>query len=240
MRLPFRGRSKAGGSLGSRPANGLRPDLRGRPGLPACPAGGRRERKGRKAPRLSHSLAGEEGRKEGRKELRLASPRSKEKEKEKEKPKPEMLPLLLASLLAGLLGLLASSALPIACAEPPPATPCPEGQSWSLDLDKCMDCSVCRLQNKNDFCSSCKDPQPQDKFWIVVGAISGAVIMVCLVAGVVIYVRCRRREKFTNLSLDISNEERRNRTFYYLRLFLKMPGRPLLLPWPYTLLHAQT
>uniref|UniRef100_A0A8C5RJI8 Tumor necrosis factor receptor superfamily member 12A n=1 Tax=Laticauda laticaudata TaxID=8630 RepID=A0A8C5RJI8_LATLA len=78
-------------------------------------------------------------------------------------------------------------------------TNCPGGQSWSPDLEKCMDCSVCQRQNKNDFCSTCGDPQPTNTFnlWVLVGASLGAVLLASIIAGTIIYARCRRREKFT-------------------------------------------
>uniref|UniRef100_A0A6J0U445 Tumor necrosis factor receptor superfamily member 12A n=1 Tax=Pogona vitticeps TaxID=103695 RepID=A0A6J0U445_9SAUR len=83
--------------------------------------------------------------------------------------------------------------------EPMAATVCPGGQSWSPDLEKCMDCAVCRLQNKNDFCSSCGDPQPPDTFkiWLVVGVSLGTFFLLGIISGIIIYARCRRREKFT-------------------------------------------
>uniref|UniRef100_A0A670YL23 TNF receptor superfamily member 12A n=1 Tax=Pseudonaja textilis TaxID=8673 RepID=A0A670YL23_PSETE len=78
-------------------------------------------------------------------------------------------------------------------------TNCPGGQSWSPDLEKCMDCSVCQRQNKNDFCSTCGDPQPINSFnlWVLIGASLGAVLLASIIAGTIIYARCRRREKFT-------------------------------------------
>uniref|UniRef100_A0A670YLK6 TNF receptor superfamily member 12A n=1 Tax=Pseudonaja textilis TaxID=8673 RepID=A0A670YLK6_PSETE len=71
--------------------------------------------------------------------------------------------------------------------------------SWSPDLEKCMDCSVCQRQNKNDFCSTCGDPQPINSFnlWVLIGASLGAVLLASIIAGTIIYARCRRREKFT-------------------------------------------
>ncbi|XP_007432277.1 tumor necrosis factor receptor superfamily member 12A [Python bivittatus] len=76
---------------------------------------------------------------------------------------------------------------------------CPGGQSWSSDLEKCMDCSVCQHQNKNDFCSTCGDPQPTNtlNLWLLVGASLGAVFLASIIGGIIIYARCRRREKFT-------------------------------------------
>uniref|UniRef100_R4GAD6 TNF receptor superfamily member 12A n=1 Tax=Anolis carolinensis TaxID=28377 RepID=R4GAD6_ANOCA len=81
----------------------------------------------------------------------------------------------------------------------PSATACPGGQSWSPDLEKCMDCAVCRFQNMNDFCSSCGDPQPPDTFnlWLFVGVPLAAVFLLSLTVGIITYARCRRREKFT-------------------------------------------
>ncbi|KAJ7314084.1 hypothetical protein JRQ81_006018 [Phrynocephalus forsythii] len=81
----------------------------------------------------------------------------------------------------------------------PSATVCPGGQSWSPDLEKCMDCTVCRHQNKNDFCSSCGNPQPPDTLnaWLLVGVPVGTVILLIIIGGIIIYARCRRREKFT-------------------------------------------
>ncbi|XP_061444779.1 tumor necrosis factor receptor superfamily member 12A [Rhineura floridana] len=88
--------------------------------------------------------------------------------------------------------------LRMASGEPIPAV-CPGGQSWSPDLEKCMDCSVCQHQNKNDFCSTCGDPQPPDTFnmWLLVGASLGAVVLAGFIGGIITYARCRRREKFT-------------------------------------------
>uniref|UniRef100_A0A8D0H1V5 Uncharacterized protein n=1 Tax=Sphenodon punctatus TaxID=8508 RepID=A0A8D0H1V5_SPHPU len=76
---------------------------------------------------------------------------------------------------------------------------CPGGQAWSLDLDKCMECSVCQQLPKNDFCPACGDPLPTDplRLWLVVGGSLGAVMLAVLVGGVIAYARCRRREKFT-------------------------------------------
>ncbi|XP_060636223.2 tumor necrosis factor receptor superfamily member 12A [Anolis sagrei] len=104
---------------------------------------------------------------------------------------------MLACLFLGL-GLCAL-AWRVAQGEPLTATACPGGQSWSLDLEKCMDCAVCRFQNMNDFCSSCRDPQPPDTFnlWLFVGVPLAAVFLMSLIVGIVTYVRCRRREKFT-------------------------------------------
>ncbi|XP_066487104.1 tumor necrosis factor receptor superfamily member 12A [Tiliqua scincoides] len=83
--------------------------------------------------------------------------------------------------------------------EPIPAPVCPGGKSWSPDLEKCMDCSVCQRQNKNDFCSTCRDPQPPDNFnmWLLIGASLGAVVLAIAIGGIITYARCRRREKFT-------------------------------------------
>uniref|UniRef100_A0A8D0B5R4 Tumor necrosis factor receptor superfamily member 12A n=1 Tax=Salvator merianae TaxID=96440 RepID=A0A8D0B5R4_SALMN len=85
------------------------------------------------------------------------------------------------------------------CGEPIPATVCPGGQSWSLDLEKCMDCAVCQRQDKNDFCSTCGDPQSPDplNMWLLIGVPLGAVVLVGFVGAVITYTRCRRREKFT-------------------------------------------
>ncbi|XP_054849597.1 tumor necrosis factor receptor superfamily member 12A [Eublepharis macularius] len=103
--------------------------------------------------------------------------------------------MLVWAPLLGLLPLL----LEAARGEPVPATMCPRGLSWSRDLEKCMDCAVCQTQNKNDFCSTCGDPQPPDtlNYWILVGASLGAVVLICIIGGIIAYARCRRREKFT-------------------------------------------
>nr|XP_056720208.1 tumor necrosis factor receptor superfamily member 12A [Euleptes europaea] len=78
-------------------------------------------------------------------------------------------------------------------------TLCSRGLSWSPDLEKCMDCAVCQTQNKNDFCSTCGDPQPPNtlNWWILLGASVGAVFMCFIIGGIIFYARCRRREKFT-------------------------------------------
>ncbi|KAF7238738.1 Tumor necrosis factor receptor superfamily member 12A [Varanus komodoensis] len=103
--------------------------------------------------------------------------------------------MLVCGAVLGLCALLLGGAR----AEPIPATVCPGGQSWSPDLEKCMDCSVCQRQNKNDFCSTCGDPQLPDTFnmWLLVGASLGAVVLAGIIGGIIIYARCRRREKFT-------------------------------------------
>uniref|UniRef100_A0A8D2J2Y1 Tumor necrosis factor receptor superfamily member 12A n=1 Tax=Varanus komodoensis TaxID=61221 RepID=A0A8D2J2Y1_VARKO len=74
-------------------------------------------------------------------------------------------------------------------------TVCPGGQSWSPDLEKCMDCSVCQRQNKNDFCSTCE--WLASKLYPPLGASLGAVVLAGIIGGIIIYARCRRREKFT-------------------------------------------
>ncbi|KAG8140603.1 hypothetical protein E2320_003284 [Naja naja] len=58
--------------------------------------------------------------------------------------------MLTWGVILGLLPVLLGSARGELIAE----TNCPGGQSWSPDLEKCMDCSVCQRQNKNDFCST--------------------------------------------------------------------------------------
>uniref|UniRef100_A0A8C0J6W9 Uncharacterized protein n=1 Tax=Chelonoidis abingdonii TaxID=106734 RepID=A0A8C0J6W9_CHEAB len=43
----------------------------------------------------------------------------------------------------------------------PPAAPthcCSRCPSWSPDLDKCMDCTICLHRTKNDFCATCTSP----------------------------------------------------------------------------------
>ncbi|KAL8176619.1 UNVERIFIED_CONTAM: hypothetical protein K2H54_036997 [Gekko kuhli] len=103
--------------------------------------------------------------------------------------------MLVWGPLLGLWALL----LEAAWTEPVPATTCPRGLSWSPDLEKCMDCSVCLTQNKNDFCSTCGDVQPSDTFnwWIVIAASVGAFLLLIIICGIIFYARCRRREKFT-------------------------------------------
>ncbi|CAI5790958.1 Hypothetical predicted protein [Podarcis lilfordi] len=103
--------------------------------------------------------------------------------------------LPLGAVLVGLFPFLCR----IASGEPVPASVCSGGQSWSPDLEKCMDCSVCQRQNKNDFCTTCGDPQLPDNFnmWLMVGASLGALTLAVLIGGIIIYARCRRREKFT-------------------------------------------
>ncbi|KAM3821219.1 tumor necrosis factor receptor superfamily member 12A [Vipera latastei] len=105
-------------------------------------------------------------------------------------------PAMLAwGVILGLLPVLLGSGW----GEPIAETSCPGDQSWSPDLEKCMDCSVCQHQNKNDFCSTCGDPQPTNglNLWVLVGASLGAVFLASIIAGTIIYARCRRREKFT-------------------------------------------
>uniref|UniRef100_A0A8C6XPE8 Uncharacterized protein n=1 Tax=Naja naja TaxID=35670 RepID=A0A8C6XPE8_NAJNA len=43
------------------------------------------------------------------------------------------------------------------------------------------------------------DPQPSNalNLWVLVGASLGAVLLASIIAGTIIYARCRRREKFT-------------------------------------------
>ncbi|ETE71826.1 Tumor necrosis factor receptor superfamily member 12A, partial [Ophiophagus hannah] len=123
--------------------------------------------------------------------------------------------MLTWGVILGLLPVLLGSAQGELIAE----TNCPGGQSWSPDLEKCMDCSVCQRQNKNDFCSTCGDPQPTNTFnWVLVGASLGAVLLASIITGTIIYARCRRREKFTTAG----------------ETFFTCPG----VPGPYTL-HTQ-
>uniref|UniRef100_A0A8C4YBJ2 Tumor necrosis factor receptor superfamily member 12A n=1 Tax=Gopherus evgoodei TaxID=1825980 RepID=A0A8C4YBJ2_9SAUR len=76
---------------------------------------------------------------------------------------------------------------------------CPGGQSWSPDLDKCMDCTICLHRTKNDFCATCGEPQPQDsRLWLAVGGTVGGVAVLGLVGGALLWARCRKREKFTS------------------------------------------
>uniref|UniRef100_A0A8C3HXW7 Uncharacterized protein n=1 Tax=Chrysemys picta bellii TaxID=8478 RepID=A0A8C3HXW7_CHRPI len=80
-----------------------------------------------------------------------------------------------------------------------PCPSCPGGQSWSPDLDKCMDCTICLQRTKNDFCATCGEPQPQDAWlWLAVGGAVGGVAVLGLVGGALLWARCRKREKFTS------------------------------------------
>ncbi|XP_067419936.1 tumor necrosis factor receptor superfamily member 12A [Emydura macquarii macquarii] len=82
--------------------------------------------------------------------------------------------------------------------EPARGAPCPGGHSWSPDLDKCMDCTICLRLTKNDFCATCGDPQPQDaRLWLAVGGAMGGVAVLGLVGGALLWAHCRKREKFT-------------------------------------------
>ncbi|XP_068779450.1 tumor necrosis factor receptor superfamily member 12A isoform X2 [Struthio camelus] len=51
-----------------------------------------------------------------------------------------------------LLGLLVGGGGGGGGAEPAPGGPCPGGEAWSSDLEKCMDCGVCGQHGKSDFC----------------------------------------------------------------------------------------
>ncbi|XP_050808402.1 tumor necrosis factor receptor superfamily member 12A [Gopherus flavomarginatus] len=96
----------------------------------------------------------------------------------------------LAMVLLVLLG--------VAWGEPAAGPSCPGGQSWSPDLDKCMDCTICLHRTKNDFCATCGEPQPQDsRLWLAVGGTMGGVAVLGLVGGALLWARCRKREKFT-------------------------------------------
>uniref|UniRef100_K7GI06 TNF receptor superfamily member 12A n=1 Tax=Pelodiscus sinensis TaxID=13735 RepID=K7GI06_PELSI len=80
-----------------------------------------------------------------------------------------------------------------------PGPACPGGHSWSPDLDKCMDCTICLHLTKNDFCTTCSgEPRPQDtRQWLVVGGVLGGVAVLGLVGGALLWARCRKKEKFT-------------------------------------------
>ncbi|CAM4678352.1 unnamed protein product, partial [Lepidochelys kempii] len=78
--------------------------------------------------------------------------------------------------------------------EPAGGASCPGGQSWSPDLDKCMDCTICLRRTKNDFCATCGEPQSQDaRLWLAVGGTVGGVAVLGLVGGALLWAHCRKR-----------------------------------------------
>ncbi|XP_059587572.1 tumor necrosis factor receptor superfamily member 12A [Alligator mississippiensis] len=82
--------------------------------------------------------------------------------------------------------------------EPAAAPACPGGRAWSRDLDKCMDCGLCTARPKTDFCPRCGEaPPPGPGVWLAVGGAMGGVALLALVGGVVLWARCRPRQKFT-------------------------------------------
>uniref|UniRef100_A0A8C8S4W8 Tumor necrosis factor receptor superfamily member 12A n=1 Tax=Pelusios castaneus TaxID=367368 RepID=A0A8C8S4W8_9SAUR len=75
---------------------------------------------------------------------------------------------------------------------------CPGGHSWSLDLDKCMDCAICLQRTKNDFCAKCKHRPQDSRLWLAVGGAVGGVVVLSVVVGALLWTHCRRREQFTS------------------------------------------
>ncbi|KAM4632211.1 tumor necrosis factor receptor superfamily member 12A [Discoglossus pictus] len=84
--------------------------------------------------------------------------------------------------------------------EPETGSSCPSGRSWSEDLGKCMDCSICETSSKSDFCQTCDDTVKQPDFpWLIVGGLSalGVTVITVLLIVIVYLTRCRRKAKFT-------------------------------------------
>ncbi|CAM5117574.1 unnamed protein product [Eretmochelys imbricata] len=83
--------------------------------------------------------------------------------------------------------------------EPAGGTSCPGGQSWSPDLDKCMDCTICLRRTKNDFCGTCGEPQSQGRPAVAGrgGALWGESLCLAWWGGALVWAHCRKREKFT-------------------------------------------
>ncbi|XP_038610100.1 tumor necrosis factor receptor superfamily member 12A [Tachyglossus aculeatus] len=97
-----------------------------------------------------------------------------------------------------LLGLLALGAAGLLGAAEPAKAPCPRGSSWSSDLDKCMDCSSCPARPYSDFCLGCTVPPPSPPLlWPVLGGSLGLALTLGVLSGLLVWRRCRRREKFT-------------------------------------------
>ncbi|KAG8432072.1 hypothetical protein GDO86_018823 [Hymenochirus boettgeri] len=72
--------------------------------------------------------------------------------------------------------------------------------SWSADLGKCMDCSICETSSKSDFCQTCDVIDKQADFpWLWVGVAAGlSVALIAIILGVTVYLtHCRRKNKFT-------------------------------------------
>ncbi|KAM8962479.1 tumor necrosis factor receptor superfamily member 12A [Pelodytes ibericus] len=77
---------------------------------------------------------------------------------------------------------------------------CPPRQSWSSDLDRCMECSLCETSGKSDFCQTCESSFKERDFpWLLVGGLSalGFTLLCVIVIVTVLLTRCRRKNKFT-------------------------------------------
>ncbi|XP_074053026.1 tumor necrosis factor receptor superfamily member 12A [Macrotis lagotis] len=99
-----------------------------------------------------------------------------------------------------LLALLALTLLRLSRGEPASApSPCPQGRSWSPDLDKCMDCSTCPARPYSDFCPGCSTapPPPFPLLWPILGGTLGLMLILGLLSGLLVWRQCRRKEKFT-------------------------------------------
>ncbi|XP_021488166.1 tumor necrosis factor receptor superfamily member 12A [Meriones unguiculatus] len=81
----------------------------------------------------------------------------------------------------------------------PGTAPCSSGSSWSVDLDKCMDCGSCPARPHSDFCLGCAavPPAPFRLLWPILGGALSLALVLALLSGFLVWRRCRRREKFT-------------------------------------------
>ncbi|XP_051824177.1 tumor necrosis factor receptor superfamily member 12A [Antechinus flavipes] len=102
--------------------------------------------------------------------------------------------------LGPLVVILALMVLRLTWGEPASApSPCPQGSSWSPDLDKCMDCSSCPSRPYSDFCPGCTTapPPPFPLLWPVLGGTLGLILILGLFSGLLVWRQCRQKEKFT-------------------------------------------
>uniref|UniRef100_A0A8C5QUY9 Tumor necrosis factor receptor superfamily member 12A n=1 Tax=Leptobrachium leishanense TaxID=445787 RepID=A0A8C5QUY9_9ANUR len=76
---------------------------------------------------------------------------------------------------------------------------CPPRQSWSSDLGKCMECSICEKAGKSDFCQTCVSVEEQfDIPWLIIGLSAVGFVLIIVILTVTVYLRrCRRKSKFT-------------------------------------------
>ncbi|CAH2307981.1 tumor necrosis factor receptor superfamily member 12A [Pelobates cultripes] len=82
--------------------------------------------------------------------------------------------------------------------EPDPEEQCPSGRSWSQDLGKCMDCTLCETSSKSDFCHKCEILDPWNFPWLIVGLSALGSMLIILILAVTVYLtHCRRKNKFT-------------------------------------------
>ncbi|XP_043942285.1 tumor necrosis factor receptor superfamily member 12A [Protopterus annectens] len=77
---------------------------------------------------------------------------------------------------------------------------CSSTQSWSDDLEKCMDCANCVMKPFNDFCKSCKDGpsvvQTMPVWQIVTLATVTSVILICVITLAVFLAKRKKQAKY--------------------------------------------